>query len=302
MTISATGDTWTIRSGDHEAEIIQLGGGLRSYRVVGRDVVAGYPAGRKPDAGRGQVLMPWPNRIRDGKFSFAGHEEVLALSEPAKGNASHGLARWATWSLQDAQPDSVRVGYRLLAGQGWDWPLDLAVTYRVGDDGLHVLAEATNVGDQTAPFGYGHHPYLTVGEANLDETTLTVPASTYIEVDERSLPTGTSPVSGDTDLRAGKALKGVQLDTAFTDLVASGDNWEVTLEGHGHRTTMWAHAATFPYVQCFTADVLPGGKARTTGLAVEPMTCPADAFNSGAGVVSLAPGQTWAGRWGIRAS
>lgn len=298
--IRPSGDSWVIRSGSHEAEVVQLGGAVRRYAVGGLDVLAAFPAGAKPDAGRGQVLMPWPNRVRDGKFTFDGRSEQLALSEPKNSNAIHGLARWTTWSLLRRSEDAVTVGLRLLSGQGWDWPLELAMTYRVGEFGLHVEASATNIGDAVAPFGYGHHPYLTAGETNLDDAILTVPADSFIEVDDRSLPVGTSAVSGDTDLRAGKSLKGIELDTAFTDLIAVDGRWQVTLASGNRRTLLWAETDAFPYAQCFTADKLPGGKARTTGLAVEPMTCPADAFNSGEHLLRLEPGQTWTGHWGVQ--
>lgn len=298
---SLTGQTWTITSGEHVAEIVQLGGTLRSYAVGGRPLLAGFAPDAKPDAGRGQVLMPWPNRIRDGRYTFEGRSQQLALSEPAKANASHGLVRWATWEAREVADDAVTVGTTLLAGQGWDWPLELQVTYAVGDDGLTVTPRATNVGDRPAPFGYGQHPYLTTGETNVDELTLTVPGGQYVEVDERSLPVRTLDVDDEHDLRDGRALRGVVLDTAYTALVPDADGrWRVTLRGPERSTVLWAEADTLPWVQCFTADTLPAGAARTTGVAVEPLSCPADAFNSGDGLVTLAPGETWTATWGVQ--
>ena len=305
-----TGRQWTIRHGAHEAVVIELGAGLRRYAVAGVDLVAGYAADARPDAGRGQVLMPWPNRVRDGRYAFGGTDQQLALSEPKKGNATHGLVRWSTWQLREQRPDEVTLGLRLLAGQGWDWPLDLRITYRVDDTGLHVTPGATNIGTAPAPFGYGHHPYLTTGEDSLDQTTLQVPAATRFTVDDRLIPVGRAPVEGESDLRRPRPLAGVTLDTAFTDLSAGDDGtWQVVLtrdatEGDGAGppagVVLWAPVADFPYVQCFTGDTLPGGRARTTGLAVEPMTCPADALNSGTGLRTLAPGQSWSATWGIR--
>src|SRR4029453_14432152 len=86
-----TGDQWTLRVEDQELVVVEVGGGMRTYTVGGGDVLAGYRADEPCRAGRGQVLMPWPNRLRDGRFSFGGAEHVLAITEPARGNASHGL-------------------------------------------------------------------------------------------------------------------------------------------------------------------------------------------------------------------
>ena len=82
-----------------------------------------------------------------------------------------------------------------------------------------MTVEATNIGAGELPFGYGAHPYLTVGEATVDEVAVTVPAASYLEVDDRLLPTKISPVDGTVyDLRRGPVLGSVSLDTAMTDL------------------------------------------------------------------------------------
>ena len=81
-------------------------------------------------------------------------------------------------------------------------------------DGLTVTVSATNIGDRDVPFGYAAHPYLTVGEETVDEVDLTVPAASYLEVDDRLLPVRVSPVDGtDLDLRDGPVLGSRNLDT-----------------------------------------------------------------------------------------
>lgn len=301
--VAPSGEQWSIHHGDQRLTVVQVGGGIREYAVGDRPVVSGYPVSAKADAGRGQLLVPWPNRVRDGKYAFAGRDQQLALTEPARANASHGLVRWALWDLEVHEASVLVVAYSLMPQQGWDYPLQLRVRYELGDDGLTVTPEATNVGDDRAPFGFGVHPYLTVGEARVDEVTLTVPASTVLDVDDRLIPTGSSPVAGDLDLRSPRELGATVLDHAFTDLTP-GDHgrWEVVVARGERRTTVWADVEAYPFVQVFTGDTLPEDKQRTTGVAVEPMTCPANALATGDHLVVLEPDQTWSAPWGIRPS
>ena len=294
-----SGEQWTIRRGDQEAVIVQVGGGLRSYTVDGRPVLYGYAEDAKADAGRGQLLMPWPNRVRDGKFSFDGRDEQLALSEPARSNASHGLVRWALWSLVEQSESALTVAYSLLPQQGWDWSLDLQVSYELGDDGLTVTPSATNVGTTVAPFGFGAHPYLTAGEETVDELTLSLPGATVLDVDDRLIPTGRSTVPTELDFREARPIGATELDHAFTDLVAEGGRWAVSVSRGEVTATLWGEASAYPFVQVFTGDSLPADKARRSGVAVEPMTCPANAFATGDSLVRIEPGGTWSAPWGV---
>ena len=115
--------------------------------------------------------MPWPNRIRDGRYSFGGHDLQLGLTDPRTGNASHGLARWAAWSLEEHTGNSVSLVYRLMAQTGYPWTVDLHVLYDLSADGLVVTQTATNLAAEPAPYASGAHPYLCVGDAIEDLST-----------------------------------------------------------------------------------------------------------------------------------
>jgi len=313
-----TGEQWTLRHGDQELVVVEVGGGIRSYARGGHDVVFGFGPQDECSAGRGQLLMPWPNRVRDGKYSFGGRDAQLALTEPARHNATHGLVRWAIWSVVEGSPagssgsgelgsgelgSSLTVGCKLRPQQGWRWSLDLSVSYVLGDEGLTVTPTAVNVGSGDAPFGFGAHPYLTAGEERVDELEVSIPAAARLDVDDRLLPREVVPVDGtDYDFRAPKALAQTVLDTAYTQLQADGDGrWRVILAspGTGRRATLWGDAAAYPWLQVFSGDALPAAQVRRTGVAVEPMTCPPDALNSGQDLLTLAPGERFSAPWGI---
>jgi aldose 1-epimerase len=294
-----TGKQLDIALGDQAATVTELGAGLRRYAVGGLDVVKGYAADQPVSGGKGQQLIPWPNRIRDGQYPWAGKTQQLVLSEPPRHNASHGLARYAPWTVVEHGESHVVCEFTVFTQPGWPGILHAQLTYRMTEDGLHVTLDATNVGAVDVPFGYGAHPYLTVGESTVDEVSVTLPGASHLEVDDRLLPVAVAPVDGtDLDLRAGAPVGDRLLDTAYTDLAReAGGGWTARLEREDRYAELWADAS-FGWAQVFT-----GEKHRNIGIAVEPMTCGPDAFNEGpthAGMRVLSPGETLSFGWGIR--
>lgn len=294
-----TGEQWTIGRGPFEATVVEVGGGLRTLTNAGRDLVAGFAATEMCGSARGQQLMPWPNRIRDGVYPWAGSEHQLPITEVPRANASHGLVRWALWELVEHEPDLVTVGYRLHPQPGWDHHLDLRTTYVIDDSGLVVTTAARNVGSSPAPFGYGAHPYLSIGTDLLDDVRLTIAADQWVEVDDRLLPVATHSVEGTShDFRDGRTVGAHRLDTAYTGVVRDADGmWRCSVASESAGTVvLWADAA-FPWLQVFTG--VAADRKGALGIAVEPMSCPPDAFNSGSDLVVLGPGDEWTGTWGI---
>jgi len=293
-----TGEQYEISAGPYRAVVTEVGATLRAFANGGRDVLRGFAADRPPSGGAGQELIPWPNRIRDGRYVFDGVEQQLSLSEPPRHNASHGLARHAVWRLVDLSESSVTQTLRIFPQPGWPGVLEATLTHSVGDAGLVVDVAASNIGATPLPFGYGAHPYLTVGESTVDEVELTIPAASYLAVDDRLLPVAVLDVAQtEYDRRAGGALGAQVLDTAYTDLLRGADGrWRVRL-GRGARwAELWGDES-FGWTQVFT-----GGPKRDVSIAVEPMSCGPDAFNPGptnAALIVLGPGEEFHGRWGI---
>jgi aldose 1-epimerase len=292
---------WTIGAAGRRAVVVEVGGGLRLFEVDGRSVLDGYAEDEMCPASAGRVLIPWPNRIRDGRYSFGGRDHQLAVTEPAKHNASHGLVNWVRWRCAAEEPGSVTVEHDLVPQPGYPWPLLLRTQWTVGADGLRAEHAVTNLGAEPCPFGLGTHPYLMPPGGSVDDLTLRVPGHTRLLVDGRSLPIGAVRVTGsEYDYTEGRRVGGAVLDTAFGDLerAADGSSSVRLSTSDGRWLEVWADAA-FRWWQVFTADTLAPPRRRRS-MAVEPMTCPPDAFRSGRDVVTLQPGERWQGVWGIR--
>ena len=302
MTRQPTGTQYELVVGDHVAVVTELGAALRSYEAAGRPVLDGFAPDRRPDGGRGQVLAPWPNRVRDGTYSFGGQELQLALTEVAKRNAIHGLVRWLGWQVESHASDSVTLAATVWPQPGYPWLLGLRATYHVSADGLAVSLRARNDGTEAAPYGVGQHPYLRVGD-RVDDALLTVPAARRLVVDDRGIPVGDEAVDGTAyDFRSPRSVGDLVLDHAYVDLQPGGDGMVRVQLGESsgeHGVELWADGAT-RCLQVFTGDTLDPARRRQ-GLAVEPMSCPPDALNSGQGLVVLAPGEEHTLRWGLRA-
>lgn len=299
-----SGAQWRIAAADHSAVVVEVGGGLRSYQMAGESIVDGYAESELCPGGAGQVLAPWPNRIRDGRYAFGGATHQLPLTEPTRHNAMHGLVNWLRWSCVAASEASVTVECLVAPQPGYPWPLRLRTTWSVAAHGLTAAHEATNLGAAPAPFGLGVHPYLRLPGVRVDDAVLHLPARDRLLVDARLLPIGAARVDGgEYDFTTPRRIGRLALDCAYRGVRRGNDGRSavsVSTMDKAASVVVWADGA-FGWWHVYTGDSLPAERARRS-LAVEPMTCPPDAFRSGRDLVVLAPGDTWCGSWGISAS
>lgn len=301
---AASGRQFELRHGDQRAVVVEVGAGLRSYTRAGRQLLAGYGPGELATFARGQTLIPWPNRLRGGAYTFDGSAFQLPIDEPQRGNAIHGLVRWANWSGTQDDPAGVRLSHVLYPREGYPFKLGLTLSYTLGAHGLSVETAATNLGERRCPYGAGAHPYLAAaGDARtIDRCELRAPGAIRLEVDEQMIPVGAATVDGsEYDFRSGRAIGATQLDTAFTDLARDTRGLaHVRLRAPDGTTeiSVWQDPS-YAYLMLFTADTLPDRSRRRHAVGVEPMTCAPNAFQSGDGLISLAPGETLTSRWGI---
>ena len=302
MTFVPSGQQFEITHGAHRATVVEVGGGIREYTVGGLDVLEPYPLDAMCDGAHGAPLVPWPNRLADGRYSWDGADLQVAITEPAKRTAIHGFLRWQPWVARVHEMDRVVMGAVIHPQAGYPFALDVAAEYRLADDGLTVTTTVTNVGLTALPYAHGQHPYLSAGGGMLDDCTLECVVSTRITTDaERQLPTGTVPVAGTAfDFSTRRPIGDLVMDFAFTDVTrdADGRAWVSLGRPDGSRAELWVDGS-YPYLELYTGDTLAPPRRRR-GLGSEPMTSPPNAFATSEQVIRIEPGASTSTSWGAR--
>jgi aldose 1-epimerase len=296
--LNPSGEQFEIAFGEQRAVAVEFGGGLRTYSADGEDLLDCYAVDEMATGGRGQVLIPWPNRLQDGSYEFEGSRHQLPLTEPEHSNAIHGLVRWVVWRAREREPHRVVLGNVLHPQPGYPFTLDLEIAYELSSSGLTVRTTATNIGATPCPYGSGAHPYLTLGTQTVDGLLLQIPARTALHSDDRGIPVGTVAIEGtELDFRSARRIGETKLDNGYTDLDRDGSGIaRITVEAvDGSGRTLWVDES-YPYVMVFTGDI---PSVRRRGLAVEPMTCPPNAFRSGEALVTLEPSESHTAAWGL---
>ena len=304
MTEYGAGAEFNIRAGEYTAVVTAQAGALRELRHRGRDLIVPFPAGGPIPDYRGIVAAPWPNRIADGRYTFDGSEYEVPVNEPERGCALHGLVFPLDWDLESQNESSVTLSCTAGPAPGYPHTVRIVVEYRLSGDGLFSQVTAVNVGGTAAPYGVCPHPYLVAGPSPLDEWTLEIPAAEFLAVTpDRLLPKETRTVEGhEFDFRTPRAVGATEIDHAFTDIAFDGGGQaRVLVRDPGGTGVGMAWDGTCRWLQIHTADKRPPA-ANRLGLAVEPMTCPPDAFNSGVDLIRLEPGATHAASWSIFAT
>jgi aldose 1-epimerase len=255
------------------------------------------------DGGRGQPLLPWPNRLADGRYEFGSRQLQLSIDEIERHCAIHGLVRWLNWRVAHQASNAVRMELMIHPRPGYPFTLDLSIDYLLTDDGLTVRTTGTNRGSQALPFGAGQHPYLTAGTPFVDTASLQIAADTRMELDaQRRLPTGKMlPVDGsEFDFRALRPIGPLVVDECFSHLHrdANGRAHVTLADPRVSRSVVLWMDRHYNYIQVFSGDTL-APERRRRGLAVEPMTCPPNAFRTQTDLIVLEPGESISLEWGI---
>lgn len=300
-----SGERYVLDNGTAHAEIGAVAAVLRTLSVDGVRITETVPDDILPPHGCGIVLAPWPNRVRDARWTLDGTTMQLDISEPATGNASHGLLRNTAYQVAELTPEAVTLTAFVAPQHGWPFALDTWVRYALEPDGLTVTHGVRNRAQLPAPWAVGAHPYFRVGEVAHEQLRLEISGMRRSVLDDRLIPIDTVPVEGtEFDLRAGRLLADVDLNVALTGLGIDGERGDVAslTAPDGSSVTIW-HDAAFGWCQAYTPRDFPRPDAEGgTGLAValEPMTAAPDALNSGDGLIWLDPDAEWQGSWGVR--
>jgi aldose 1-epimerase len=297
-----SGTQWAIEAEGHRATVVEVGGVLRSYAAGDREILDGFGTDEMSPGSAGQILAPWPNRLRDGHYTFEGTTYQLPLTEPARHNAIHGLTNWVRWRPVEQAPGAVTLAYDIPPQVGYPWSLALRTRWSVSAGGLRCDQEVTNTSDTNAPWGYSVHPYLQLTGVAVDDIVLRVPGRIRVLADTRLLPIGAVKVAGsEYDFSEPRRIGDAVLDTTFGDIDQEpdgGSSVTIAAPAGDPSVTVWGDA-NFKWWQVFTGDTLHGPRHRRS-VAIEPMTCPPDAFRSGRDLIVLAPGESWSASWGVR--
>ncbi len=298
--IPVSGEQVTLAGDDLSAVVTEVGATLRSFRAQGDPIIWEFPESEIASFGRGQVLAPWPNRIEDGSYRFAGIAGQAALDEPERSNAIHGIVRWMPWTIVERSAERAVLSCVVHPQPAYPFRLRLELEYALRQGGLEITCGATNTGPGLAPFGLGFHPYFVPGDGSVDEAEIRLDAERRLTLDARGLPIGDEPVAGSPFDLSGRRLGGLRLDDCYTGLSVGADGrWRAELHLPARAVEVWADAV-FGYAMCFTGDTLGAPADCRQAIAIEPMSCPPNAFRSGESLIELSPGQRWEARWGIR--
>jgi len=288
-------------AGEARVIVTEVAAGLRHYSIGGIDLSQPFAEDATPPSGCGIVLVPWPNRVKDGSWELNGERQQLNLTEPDRDNAIHGLLRYSPYTLVERIEGAVTLAATVFPQPGYPFLLDTSVRYELVDDGLSITHTLVNQGEADAPVAVGAHPYFTIGDVPTAELTLTLNAATHFDVDERLNVVAEHPVDGtEYDLRAGKRVGDLHLDDGWGGVHVTDGRAEQTLAAPDGRTVSMYSDEHFGYVQVYTSRELKSLPAGEMAIAIEPMTAPTNALNSGRDLKWLAPGETWSVTWGFR--
>ena len=295
-------DRLVLENATARADIGLVAAVLCSLTVDGIRLTETVPVDGLPAMGCGIVLAPWPNRVRDGRWQLDGETQQLDLTEPALGNASHGLLRNTAYRVIEQTQDAVTLGAFIPPQHGWPFALDTWVRYQLEPDGLTVTHGARNTADRPALWAVGAHPYFRIGETPVEQLTLRLDRPEYLELDDRLIPLRTRAVEGTGfDLRTPRLLADVDVNVAYGDSEAFiGRSEAAWLESSdGSSLALWLDEE-FSWIQVYTPRNFPREGGAGLAVAIEPMSAAPDALNSRRGLSSIPAGGEWQASWGVR--
>lgn len=272
--------------------------------IDGTTVVPRFPAATAATSAAGAILFPWPNRVRGARWRYGGEEQLLAVTEPESGNALHGLVAAEDFEVTEIGTSEVVLSTTVDGAEGYPFTLDLRVAYRLAGAGMEVAYSVQNRSARRAPVAIGAHPYLRLGDQDVSDLELVVSAARTLLLGPDNLPRDQIDVAGTPyDLRQGARVGSMPGHAVYvdSDLDPPGPRRLVRrLRGRRGQIELWTDSQ-MQWTQVYRCELplLGGDGVQVTALAVEPMTAPPDALNSGEGIRWVEPGAVWEVRWGL---
>jgi aldose 1-epimerase len=163
-------------------------------------------------------LVPYSNRIRDGRLVFEGEPFQLARNWPGVGHPMHGDGWTHAWDVVDATGRSAEIAYeheRAGAQGGWPFRYRARQSYHLHEDRLAIRIALENLEDRAVPGGIGLHPFF----ARDPDTELNLHTQAVWTADAEVLPVERIAVPPEWDFSAARRVDAVRLDNCF-------DGWD----------------------------------------------------------------------------
>jgi aldose 1-epimerase len=311
--IDPTPDSEISLSFDNQRVVVSpWGAALRRYFLVDADgsdcdILWGYSGGGNKKGGQGDVLIPFPGRVAEGRYSFDGQALQLERNDKEGPNAIHGFVRTIPWAILQADSRcasfEVRLDAESYGPRGYPFSLATRVTYSLDRQGLSCAFAVQNMGNQTAPVGVGFHPYFTGGTAFIDEAEAKIPGAGYLEFNERLAPTGTivSVAGTEWDFRDYRPIGNRRFNHCYVHLERDAAGMATASLRHNGsgRAIDIVMDRSFSAVVVYSGDAI--AEAPRRAFAIEPMTCATDAVNHPEwGLKRLIPQETFSGHYRVR--
>ena len=233
---------------------------------------------------KGMQLWPYPNRIDKGRYIFGGNEYQFDLNFVYEDHSIHGFMGKLPMKLISHEITNAEAKITLQVDyhgefKGYPFSAAISVSYSLSNaNELTITSKIENKGQVEMPFGHGWHFYFKAG-LPIDELVLQMKGSQKILLDEYNIPTG--KFAHDTSYVSGASLAQLALDTCYVlqEEVTILSNPKSRLQ-----IKLMQEVEDYPYLQLFTPE-------DRKSIAIEPMSCEPNAFNSGRGLTILKPGE-----------
>jgi len=294
-----------LKSGDQRLALNQVGGGIISYKSGDKDLIMSYEDCEEDNEGMmGDVLFPFPGRVKDSKYEFNGKSYELDGAFKKDGHSIHGFVTDKEWAVEETTDNSVRLSYKITKKEyeknGYPFSVKIEIVYSLDEKGMKVETKITNTGEEKAPFGLGFHPYFTAGTDKVDNISLKINAKKLVEFDDTLLPTGKMIElhGGELDYNQEKQIGDNIIDNCFTELGYNDGICKTEISAGETKNIIWQDEG-FDFLQMYSADTI-GDKFMRAGFAIEPQTCTGFAFNKHEmGLKTLGPNESYKAVWGV---
>ena len=222
------------------------------------------------------VLFPFPNRLEDGRYAFEDKPYTFPLNNPETKNAIHGFMNDKTFEVIRVTNNSLSLQFNSDGDKAFPFHYSLTINFILSKDHIQIQFGVENKGDTAFPFGLGWHPYFQL--PNFGSNTLEFSADKTYTTTERGIPSGFEEYNTSV----------IDIDNASLDTAYHLIGPEIRLETARYELQMQTPEDC--YLQIYT----PPDKE---SIAIEPMTCIANAFNNGIGLKILQPNKEY--NWGL---